>query len=214
MKNKIKYLPIGILTLTTAVSGVTLSAASVNAATTGTADVTVSVNTACNFTGTTTFANSLIADAGVTLNTESISDATRGIFNVTCNNPNGFYITAIGFSPDASNPSGLEGNTAMYSTKGTINTGTSGTNSFWSFKVSNVTGTNASIVGSAQGDTVNYANYANVPSTDTTIVRYGATSSTDVVNGTIRTDYQIFTSQTQPAGTYTGAVKYKIVENS
>lgn len=214
MKNKIKYLPIGILTLTTVFSGVALSSASVKAATTGSAEVTVSVNTACNFTGDTTFTTSLIADAGVRLDTESIADATRGLFNVTCNNPDGFYVTAIGFSPDASNPGGLEGNTSMYSTKGTINTGTSGDNSYWSFKVSRVTGTNASIVGTAQGDTVNYANYANVPETDTTIVRYGATYSTDVVSGTIRTDYQIYTSPTQPAGTYTGAVKYKIVENS
>ena len=205
MKNKIKFLPIGILTLTTMVSGAALAGSSA-IATSNNASVTVT--TSCGYTSGSSFSTTLSVDAGETHTTESDAPS-KSSFSVTCNNPDGFKVNAIGFSPTASSEGeGVEGTTYLYSSAGTIATGTSGADSYWAFKVSSTSasGTTASIVSP-------YSDYSVIPSSSTAVVNFAATDSTDDVTGTVKTDYKIFASSSQPAGTYTGAVKYVLVEN-
>ena len=202
MKNKIKYLSVGILTLTTASGGVAFLGAPVLAETSGSKPATVTVANACSFFSSTSISSSLSLSAGSTANTES--DSSRVTNTVVCNSPNGFSVQAVGFSPDATHPDGLEGNTAMYGTNGTIATGISGDNSYWSFKVSNVSSsTNSAAIA---GD---YDEYSVIPDSPVTIAQYAAAAS-GVSGGTFRTDYQVHIGGSQAAGSYSGVVKYTL----
>ena len=206
MNNKLKHLPIGILTLTTVVSGVALSAPGAFAE--SSANATVTVGDACTFaiTSNTTTLSSIVP--GSVVNTEG--DTSRnGIFDTTCNNPNGFKIQAIGYT------NSTEGSTVMSSsTTGlSIATGlnTTGNTSSWAFKVTNATGSAGVAIDS------DYASrgasddlYRVIPSTADDLVTYTGSSSA-VVTGTLRTDYRVYVSASQAAGTYTGAVRYTIV---
>lgn len=205
MKNKIKYLPIGILTLTTAVSGAALSSARVAAdgENEKSSPVSVTVSSACVFTSGASPSTSLSIYAGNTSNTES---SDKDAISISCNNPNGFSVKAVGYGPDAQHSEGVEGNTALYDSLNgnTIATGNSGTDSYWSFKAKMIySSTSASIVPA-------YTTYASVPSEPTEIATFAGTTSSSMV-GIFRTDYQVYASPTQPAGSYEGAVKYTIV---
>lgn len=199
MKNNLKYLPIGILTLTTAVSGAVLSGTGVSAADTASAGISVTVGAACTFSagGSASATTTINAQAGGgVVNTESL---TRPNFSISCNDPDGFVIQAAGQNGDTN----LRGNGAISAAYIPTGTTTSGTSS-WAFKVTNATAT---------AGTVNYAayqNYSSVPATATTIASYSGSASA-VVSGTMRTDYQIYTTSSQASGTYTGAVEYTIV---
>lgn len=190
MKNKIKYLPIGILTLTTAYSGILLAGSGASATTSSNA--TVTVGDSCSFTSegiTTVFSGS----AGQTYNTES---DTR-LATVTCNDPAGFVVKARGKDGNSS----LVGSTSGSS----IVTGNAnpGSTSSWGFKVTSSTGTIESGYGSG---------YTSVPTNATQIMRYSG-SSTAITTGNFRTDYKIYITSSQPADTYTGGVEYTIVTN-
>ena len=211
MKNKITYLPIGILTITTALSGVALSSARVAADTSGSKTASVTVSAACNFTGSTSYSETVPVYAGTTQTT----NAGRAPYMIQCNDPAGFKIQAIGSSPDASNPDGLDSNNFMYgSTAGNIATGTpatAGTNSYWAFKITNAMATagTASVVTTP----VDYTNWAPVPATAQDVISYTGSTTTSVI-GMFAPVYQIQASATQTPGTFTGKVKYTIVPNS
>lgn len=207
MKNKIKYLPIGILTLTTAVSGVALSSARVAADTQGSRDVSVTVGTSCNFSESSSYSGSLSVYPGNTSNTEA--DSSKSFSQVTCNNPNGFSIQAQGFSPDSEHPDGYAGNTWLYDSLngGTIPTGNSGEGSYWSFRVSQAFSTTQTTV------TPGYNVYTLVPENPVTIVSFNSTTSSTVI-GAVRTDYQVHVGSVQTAGAYKGSVKYTIVNGT
>ena len=210
MKMKLKYLPSLILTLITMLSLLALLAPSASADTP--ADAVVNVTEGCAFDDDYSHTFTLSFAPGLVVNTES---ATRPTINVTCNNPNGFKINTIGFSPDATHASGNEGNTFMYGSTGVnIATGTSGTSSYWSMKISSATATRAD--GGTPAATVSiqspYSAYSNVPATSTPVISYGAVTDS-TVNGTMRADYQVSLATDQAAGTYTGKVKYTVVPN-
>ena len=206
MKNKITYLPIGILTLTTALSGVVLSSAGAVAELSGSRTAAVTVGTSCTFTGTTSYSADLSVYAGNTVE----SSTSRDPYIVSCNNPSGFVIKAIGSSPDATHPTGLDGNTAMYNDVAdtTIPTGTSGDNSYWSFRIGFAFATAGSYT-----ITSGYSDYHNVPNSATTVISYEGSTST-AVTGLFRPDYQVHAAIGQAAGSYAGAVKYTIVQNA
>ena len=85
------------------------------------------------------------------------------------------------------------------------------TNSVWSMKLTPVSGTYAPTI--RNDASYNYTNYEIVPS-DYTKVAY-RTTATDTGTGStganFTTDYAVYASATQPAGTYTGKVKFTIV---
>ncbi|MBR3252926.1 hypothetical protein IKF84_02545 [Candidatus Saccharibacteria bacterium] len=206
MKNKITYLPIGILTLTTALAGVSLSSTGVAADTSGSKAATVTVGSSCTFTGTTSYSATVAVYAGNT----SESDTSRSPYSISCNNPSGFVVQAIGFSPDSTHPAGLDGNTAMYNSESgtTISTGTSGPDSYWGFRI----GFAYATAGTATIET-GYNAYAAVPSSATDVISFSG-STASVVTGLFRPDYQVYAAPSLTAGSYSGAVKYTLVPNS
>lgn len=210
MRNKIKYIPIMILTLVTALSAVGLSSARVKAATEGTKNASVTVEKTCAFTNeASSYSTALSAGSGMSVDTTGLSDEKKPPFTVACNDLNGFLVKAVGFSPDKDNPTGKEGNTDMYGPDGTIPTGTSGTNSYWAFHVT-PTATGTTVTSDYAGASSWYA----VPATAQTVADFAATHSGVTVTGSVRADYKVYVSGAQPASSYTGAMKYTILGNS
>ena len=204
MKNKLKYIPTLILTLVTVFAGMVLSSSGADAALTGSKDAVVNVLPACTFTNSD---SAYTIPISLAAGTNSNADGTT--VGVNCNEITGFFVQAVGFSPDGTHPDGLEGNTAMYGSQGTISTGTSGSNSYWAFKVKSATSSTSYTIASG------YDDYANVPSSATTIVTYGApTTVGTAVTGNFIPNYKVSVSSTQAAGAYTGAVKYTLASNT
>lgn len=206
MKNKLKYLPTTILTITTLCSGAILTGAQASADTTGTKPATVTVSPACSFASDSSYTSILSIETGTPVNTES--DTSKTTVQMSCNGTNGFSLYAVGYSPDATHPTGLEGNTNLYSTVGIIPTGAPSASSYWSLKVSSATSTTSYSILST------YASYSAVPGTATPILSFTGPSTPSYVTGTARTDYQVYAAAAQPAGSYAGAVKYTVAVNS
>lgn len=186
MKNKITYIPISILTLTTALAFVGLTTSGARAAT-GSAGASVTVADACAFS--TSGSTSIIsATAGGVFTTE---EDDKTVASITCNGSEGFVINARG----------EEGVTTLSGTSGNIATGTATSGSFsnWAFKVTSTSGSTVSP----------YGGYSAVPSTATPIINFAGTTGV-ISSGTFRTDYRVYVSSTQTADTYTGGVEYTI----
>ena len=82
-----------------------------------------------------------------------------------------------------------------------IITGTSGSSSYWAMTVDDSTyGVNS------------YDGYNIIPNGYAEVINYG--SSTGTGTYTFTPKYKVYISGTQPAGTYTGAVKYTLVHPS
>ena len=225
MRNKLKYIPSLLLILATVFAGFGLTMPGARAET-APADAVVNVNDACTFDDDFSYTFTYAVDAGTADDTEDEArETTTGTgdkeITVSCNNINGFVIQAIGFSPDATHSAGYAGNTNMYSsttsavvatgagaTTGTIPTSTP---SFWGMKITSATSPDGTVtINPTYGTTAH--NYVAVPNATTTVVTYPG-STTGVVTGTMRPDYGFYISDTQPAATYTGKVKYTIVGN-
>ena len=203
MKKILFYLPVGVLTLTTIAAFLALIETSASAYVPTTSTASVTVNSTCSFDYDYDYTSSLNLATGMTATTES--DTTKPTAHLTCNNPDGFVIEGIGFSPTAASAGeGVEGATAMYGTSGSIATGTSGTDSYWSFKVTTLTASTSA--------TTSYSSYSSVPASSTTVASFTGSNS-GVVSGTFRPDYQVHVSPIQAPGNYNGAVKYTIVSN-
>ncbi len=210
MRIKLKYIPTIILTLMTAFGGAILTMPYVGAAD-DSAEAVVQVNDACTFDADYSYTFSLSGSAGTSVDTTSVSSTTRQPITVTCNDINGFLIKAIGSSPTSSSAGvGVDGATDMYGANGTIPTGTSGSNSYWAMKITSAT--NNTVSGGVSYPNGYNNTYGLIPSNSTTILSFTG-STTAVVTGSMRPDYMVNISTTQPAGSYTGAVKYTIVGN-
>ncbi|MDO5480436.1 MAG: hypothetical protein Q4F58_02070 [Candidatus Saccharibacteria bacterium] len=217
MKIKLKYVPSLILTVMTVFGAVVLTTPYARATNPDSAEARVVVDDACTFNDnydyTFTFSamNGTVGDT--TSETRSYTDGN--IVKVTCNNITGFKIKAIGFSPDAAHATGYDGNTDMYSptTSAVIPTGTatSGATSAWAMRITSASVTSPTGTGAPTATIQTpFATWASVPSSATTVIQFGG-STTSPVEGNMRADYQYYISQSQPAGTYTGKVKYTIV---
>lgn len=201
-KSKLIYLPTGILTLATILSGVSLAASGANAAT-ETATAAVTVADACTLSGSD-YSYSDTMTAGTYATTENDND--KPSLSVTCNDANGFSIYAVGYSPATAGGDAAEGNTGLIGTSGAIATAdytANPTSSYWAMKMK-VDNTSLSTGSTA---TNNFTNYSAVPSSYSEVVRVsGATSGNSTAS--MRSDYYIYMASNQPAGTYTGGVRY------
>lgn len=144
-------------------------------------------------------------------------DYPNGIGSTTiqtfCNDKNGYAIYAVGYTNNEEGNTVLKGTNGLDSSHdivtGTATSGTSGNDiSNWAMKVSAVSGTYAPTI------TNGFGSFSAVPSTYTEVAQFN--SATDSANGTnigstINTTYAAYISNTQPAGTYTGQVKYVLV---
>lgn len=225
MKNRLKYIPSLLLISATVFAGLELVSPVVSAATDN-ADAVVTVNDACLFDDDFSYTYTYTVNSGMSDDTEGTDrETTVGTkdkeITVTCNDINGFVIQAIGFSPDATHSAGYAGNTDMYSatTTAVIPTGagtTTGTipastPSFWGMKITSATATSGTPTITAAYATAAHT-FTAVPNSTAVVVTYPG-STAGVVTGTMRPDYGFYISDAQPAGTYTGKVKYTIVGN-
>ena len=164
----------------------------------------VTVGTACNFSGNVDSQHNATITNGV-----NSTDIGKTTLNVTCNDQGGYAVYAIGYTNDE------YGNTSLKSSVSddyNISTGTatSGNTSNWSMKLSTVPGTATATIENS------YDNYHTVPddytkiATLNTITNPGASTT----GSSISTTYQAYISPTQPAGTYSGKVKYTLVHPS
>jgi len=161
--------------------------------TTVTSDVSVTVSSSCTFTaGGGTYSESVVGGNTATITANPIT--------TNCNDPSGYAIYAIGYSGDSYSDTT---HTDMISSLGSsYNIKTDGTGTYgssWKMKLTNPS--NATISGSFG------SSYQNIPSTFTQVATY----ANNTTSGSITPSYQVAVSSSQPAGTYTGKVKYVLV---
>ena len=125
-----------------------------------------------------------------------------------CNDASGFAIYAVGFSGDEYGATNMIGT----NTGTTIPTGTatSGANSQWAMKLTKVTDTSVAYNPANMTITNGYDDYSAVPDDYDKVASFS--SATDQTLGAkLTTTYAAYISNTQPADTYTGKVKYTLV---
>ena len=184
----------------TAVSGLVLSSSPSHAETSSVL-ASVTVPDVCT----------IAADNSSTAHTDTVgvgeykANIGETVFNITCNDNNGYSIYAVGYSNNTVGNTNLIGTT----NGATIPTGTStvtGSNavSNWAMKLTAVSGTfPATILDS-------YDSYHVVPSTATKVAT--RTSSIDLSEDSqIKTTYAVSISPAQTADSYVGKVKYTVV---
>ncbi len=207
-KMKLTYLPTGILTLATVLSGIGLASSGVQAATEA-ATAAVTVADACTLTGSN-YSYTNTVSAGSETTTES--DNSKPSLSVTCNDSNGFSIYAVGYSPATVGGEAAEGYNSLIGASGSIataNYSANPSNSYWAMKM---TVDNSSV---SAGSTVtnNFSSYSAVPSSYAEVVRVsGATAGNSTAS--MRSDYLVYMASNQPAGTYTGGVRYVMTHPS
>ena len=135
-----------------------------------------------------------------------------GITTLTtyCNDPGGFAIYANG------NSDNIEGNNKLTSILGSTydipsGTATSGDTSQWAMKL---TAINAATPSDTPTITTGYDNYSTVPSQWTKVVYKDAGTMNVETGSSFTTTYAIYLKGLQPAGTYSGQVKYVMLHPS
>lgn len=144
------------------------------------------------------------------------------VMKAYCNDNEGFAIYAIGYTDNEEGNNVLTNSTLGSDYDITTGTTTSGNNSNWAMKLSTTISpapTYPIIIAGATGDTLkeqgdpDFTSFQAVPD-DYTKVAYRTANTdtgTNAEGSTIKTTYQAYISETQPAGTYTGQVKYTLV---
>ena len=128
-----------------------------------------------------------------------------------CNDTNGFAIYAIGFTDDEYGKTVLTNSTLGTSADIATGTATSGNTSNWAMKLA----TNSSATYAVTLDN-SFGSYQSVPAEYTKVAHRD--SGTDIgasaTGAELTSTYSAYMSQTQPAGTYSGKVKYTLVHPS
>ena len=187
--------------------GATSSTASVNVA------VSCSMTSTVDAAHTATLANGIYSGAaGYYPN--GIGQTTIKSF---CNDPEGYAIYAVGYTGDSATGNNTVLHSASLGNTYDIATGTatSGDTSNWAMKVSPVAGVYAPSI--LSDDDGSYASFHKVPANYTKVAKF--TSGTDsgptaTVGSSVTTTYAAYINSTQPAGTYTGKVKYTLMHPS
>ena len=124
-----------------------------------------------------------------------------------CNDNNGFAIYAIGFTDDEYGKTVLTNNTLGTSADIATGTATSGSTSNWAMKLA----TNTSATYALTLDN-GFGSYSSVPATYTKVAHRdsGTDTGTSATGSELTSTYAAYMNQTQPAGTYTGQVKYTL----
>ena len=195
-----------MLLLITILSGIALSASVVSADDTEVVDqINITVPVACTLSGTGTNSHNAVINNGQY--NSAIGETT---IKANCNDINGFSIYAIGFTDNTPTKNVLT-NSALGSTYDIeTGTGTSGATSQWAMKLSTVTSPEPTYPITIQN---NFTSFQEVPDEYTLVAQRA--SGTDIgaasEGSLFKTTYQVYISPTQPAGTYTGQVKYRLI---
>ena len=178
-------------------------------------NVTMTLPASCTLNASVSSAHSITMESG-----RYEHDIGNTRLNAYCNDNNGYYIYALGIGNN------IDGNTDLVSSIGNnhnIHTGVynsealnTSTPSSWAMKLTAGTvSSNNSASPTLPTVVEEFKSYHTIPSSST-VVAY-RTSNTDMSTNTsltgsyIDTTYEIYTSPTQPAGTYNGKVKYVMV---
>ena len=204
LKDKYILGTVSIVTVTI-ITGAFLNSIKVSATDDNAIDnVSVNVPVSCTMSGTGMNSH----NANIVNGTYQADIGTTTI-KAFCNDTNGFAIYAAGYTGNTLGNNKLIGS----STSSEIITGiaTSGSTSNWAMKLA----TNSSATYALTLDN-SFNAYHAVPSEYTKVAhRDSATDiGTNAEGSTLTTTYAAFMSQTQPAGTYTGQVKYTLVHPS
>lgn len=174
-----------------------LSSSHSHADTTSSVTASVTVDAACTMSaGGNTYTHTFTSAGGTTT-------LTGDTIAISCNDSAGFDVYAIGHSGDMyyTNNTDLifSGNNADYNIK------TDGTNgaSYWKMKIETSGSSNIVTIDN------NYDDYTNIPSTYTKIAHFNSNISSGY--SSIVPTYQVYVSGTQPKGSYTGKVEYRMV---
>lgn len=161
------------------------------------ANASVTVSAACSFR-----TNGSGEYAGILANNASI-EVAGSTFSTICNDSGGYAIYAVGYGNNTLGNTDLIFNNDPSSSNNITTNSTSATStSYWQMK----------LTAGAKNQPVlenGYGNYSVVPSTYTKVASY-ASAGTGTAQ-TVAATYKAAASSTQPAGTYTGAVKYTMV---
>ena len=193
----------GVLLGATIISGIVLSSNSASAdpassSTSTTASVKISAACTLTRTGGGSYTANIANGNSDEINGSTISSI--------CNDPNGYSLYAIGFSNDSmtnNNDKLISSVSNDYNIP--TGTSTSGGTSNWAMRVNPTTGNNPTITNS-------FNNYHNIPTTYMQVATYDSITTTPSSTGaSVNTKYQVYISGSQPAGSYTGKVKYTLV---
>ena len=167
--------------------------------------VNITVSSSCTLGGTGM--NSHNASINNGQYNSAIGETTMQAF---CNDAEGFAIYAIGYTDNTDGNNVLTNSTLGSTYDIVTGTATSGANSNWAMKLSTVTSPTPTYPITIQNS---FDNFHNVPDDYALVAK--RESGTDIGAGaegaTFKSTYQAYINATQPAGTYTGQVKYVMV---
>ena len=176
--------------------------------------ITINVPVSCSLV-----ASGMNTHTATIQNGNTTSDIGTTNVKVTCNDNTGYALYAIGYTNDEYGNNKLTnatlGSTHDIITATTVTTGTSS----WAMKLAKTGSTYLPIIAGSTDDTnkqtgdPDFSGYTAVPNEYTKVAYFP--SSTDIGSGAsgsnLTTTYRAYISQTQPAGTYIGQVKYTLV---
>ena len=199
------------MTIFAVFSGFILSDAKVSADNTDVIDeVSITVPESCTMSGTGM--NTHNAEISNNIYTTDIGTTTLHAF---CNDSGGFAIYAAGYTGSeigGANSTKLVGSPSAI---GNIDTGTatSGNTSNWAMKVTKTQDSGDTSGGNAFTIDNSFNDYHAVPSSFTKVAHKNTVTDMTASTGGVKltTTYAAFISGTQPAGTYSGQVKYTLV---
>lgn len=216
--SKLNLIPLSLAGLTILASTILVSSiVSADDDTSVVDEINITVPVSCTLSGTGM--NTHNANINNGQYNSAIGETTLKAF---CNDNEGFAIYAIGYTDNEEGKNVLTNSTLGSTYDITTGTAITGNDSKWAMKLTKLTSPTPTypviIAGSTedslkeQGDP-DYSTFQAVPD-DYTKVAY-RTSNTDIgtnaEGSTLKTTYQAYISSTQPAGTYTGQVKYTLV---
>ena len=201
------YKTISFIMLTLSLAfGWLLSSTAIHADDTVVTDVLIGVPMACSLTGNIDSPHTAEIESGVYRT--GIGTTT---FRVICNDHSGFSVYAIGFGSDTLGNNKLVARIGgELSPSNDIVTGTasSGNTSNWAMMLTPVAGTYAPTILSDNDGS--FSSYHAVPSSYQKVATFA--SGTDSTNGSAFTStYATYATSLQPAGTYSGKVKYTMI---
>ena len=204
-KNKVLIAPLGLVGITI-LSGVFLMSSYSYATSDNTDavdDVSITVPVSCSMEGTGM--NSHNANI---VNGTYQADIGSTTLKAFCNDEEGFAIYAIGFTDDEYGKTVLTNSTLGSTYDIATGTATSGSTSNWAMKLA----TNTSATYALTLDN-GFGSYSSVPATYTKVAHRdsGTDTGTSATGSELTSTYAAYMNQTQPAGTYSGKVKYTMV---
>ena len=198
-KNLIKLQDITFGTIAVSSLFLLIGTSGANAATSAVDEVTITVPASCSLTNTIGSPHTATIETGVYQ--DDIGETT---FKVFCNDNEGFAVYAVGYTNDEYGNTTMKPSTLAVSNAIATGTATSGNTSNWAMKLTAVSGDYAPTLETGFND------YHIIPDTYTKVASYA--SNTDGSTGSsFKSTYGAFVSQTQPADSYTGKIKYTVV---